>query len=34
MKSSEIKIYKTPDGHTSIEVKLETETGFLRLNNF
>jgi prophage maintenance system killer protein len=29
MKSSEIKIYKTPDGQTSIEVKLEKETVWL-----
>jgi len=29
MKSSEIKIYKTPDGKTSIEVKLEKETVWL-----
>jgi len=29
MKNSEIKIYKTPDGKTSIEVKLEKETVWL-----
>jgi len=29
MESSEIKIYKTPDGKTSIEVKLEKETVWL-----
>ncbi len=29
MKSSEIKIYKTKDGKTSIEVKLEKETVWL-----
>jgi death-on-curing family protein len=29
MESSEIKIYKTPDGKTSIEVKLEQETVWL-----
>ena len=29
MKHSEIKIYKTPDGKTSIEVKLEKETVWL-----
>ena len=29
MRSSEIKIYKTPDGQTSIEVKLEKETVWL-----
>jgi len=32
MKSSEIKIYKTKDGKTSIEVKLEKETVWLSLN--
>ncbi len=32
MKNSEIKIYKTPDGKTSIEVKLEKETVWLSLN--
>jgi hypothetical protein len=29
MEKSEIKIYKTPDGKTSIEVKLEKETVWL-----
>jgi len=29
MENSEIKIYKTPDGKTSIEVKLEKETVWL-----
>ncbi len=29
MKSSEIKLYKTPDGKTSFEVKLEKETVWL-----
>ena len=29
MESSEIKIYKTPEGKTSIEVKLEKETVWL-----
>ena len=29
MKNSEIKIYKTPDGKTSVEVKLEKETVWL-----
>lgn len=29
MEKSEIKIYKTPDGETSIEVKLEKETVWL-----
>ncbi len=32
MKKSEIKIYKTPEGKTSIEVKLEKETVWLNLN--
>ena len=32
MKKSEIKIYETPDGKTSIEVKLEKETVWLNLN--
>ena len=32
MKNSEIKIYKTPDGKTSIEVKLDKETVWLNLN--
>ncbi len=32
MKKSEIKIYKTPSGATSIEVKLENETVWLNLN--
>ncbi len=29
MEKSEIKIYKTPDGQTSIEVKLEKDTVWL-----
>ena len=29
MENSEIKIYKTPEGNTSIEVKLEKETVWL-----
>ena len=29
MENSEIKTYKTPDGNTSIEVKLEKETVLL-----
>jgi len=29
MKKSDLKIYKTPDGKTSIEVKLEKETVWL-----
>jgi hypothetical protein len=29
MKNSEIKIYKTPNGETTIEVKLEKETVWL-----
>ncbi len=32
MEKSEIKIYKTPEGKTSIEVKLEKETVWLNLN--
>ncbi len=32
MAKSEIKIYKAPDGKTSIEVKLEKETVWLNLN--
>jgi len=32
MKKSEIKIYETPEGKTSIEVKLEKETVWLNLN--
>ncbi len=32
MKNSEIKIYKTPEGKTSIEVKLEKDTVWLSLN--
>jgi len=32
MKHSEIKIYKTSEGKTSIEVKLEKETVWLNLN--
>jgi len=32
MENSEVKIYKTPDGKTSIEVKLEKETVWLNLN--
>ncbi len=32
MENSEIKIYKTPDGKTSIDVKLEKETVWLSLN--
>ena len=32
MENSEIKIYKTPDGKTSVDVKLEKETVWLSLN--
>ncbi len=32
MKNSEIRIYRTPDGKTSIEVKLQKETVWLSLN--
>ena len=32
MVKSEIKIYKTPEGKTSIEVKLEKDTVWLNLN--
>ncbi len=32
MNNSEIKIYKTPDGNTSIDVTLENETVWLNLN--
>jgi len=32
MEKSEIKIYKTPEGETSIEVKLEKDTVWLSLN--
>jgi hypothetical protein len=32
MGKSEIKIYKTPDGKTSIEVKLGKESVWLNLN--
>jgi len=32
MKASEIKIYKTPDGSNSIEVKLEKKRVWLTLN--
>jgi len=32
MEKSEIKIYKTPEGQTSIEVKLEKDTVWLNLN--
>ena len=32
MEKSEIKIYKTPEGNTSIDVKLENDTVWLNLN--